>query len=81
VLQFRDAPDGKRVATGGDGWILAVEFADVPRAWSVLAYGQSPDEDSPYYDSQAEMFAKGELKRVPLTPDEIEKAAVRTYHP
>jgi acyl-homoserine-lactone acylase len=81
VLQFRDAPDGKRVATGGDGWILAVEFGDVPKAWTVLAYGQSPDESSPYFDSQAEMFAKGELKRVPLTPEEIEKAAVTTYHP
>ena len=81
VLQFRDAPDGKRVAAGGDGWILAVEFGDVPRAWTVLAYGQSPDENSPYFDSQAEMFAKGELKRVPLTPREIEKAAVKTYHP
>jgi acyl-homoserine-lactone acylase len=81
VLQFRDAADGKRVASGGDGWILAVEFADVPRAWTVLAYGQSPDENSPYHDSQAEMFARGELKRVPLTTAEIEKAAVKTYHP
>ena len=82
VLQFQDAPDGKRVAAGGDGWILAVEFhEDVPRAWTVLAYGQSPDEDSPYFDSQAEMFAKGELKRVPLTEAEIEKAAVKTYSP
>jgi acyl-homoserine-lactone acylase len=81
VLQFRDAPDGKRIAVGGDGWILAVEFGDEPRAWTVLAYGQSPDENSPYFDSQAEMFAKGELKRVPLTSEEIEKAAVKTYHP
>jgi acyl-homoserine-lactone acylase len=81
VLSFRDAPDGKRVAAGGDGWILAVEFGDVPRAWSVLAYGQTPNEDSPYFDSQAEMFARGELKRVPFTAKEIEKATVKRYRP
>jgi acyl-homoserine-lactone acylase len=81
VLSFRDAPDGKRVAAGGDGWILAVEFGDVPRAWSVLAYGQTPNEDSPYFDSQAEMFARGELKRVPFTAEEIEKATVKRYRP
>jgi acyl-homoserine-lactone acylase len=81
VIQYRDAPDGKRVATGGDGWVLAVEFADQPRAWSVLAYGQTQDESSPYYDIQAEMFAKGEMKRVAFTPDEVEKAAVKTYRP
>ena len=81
VLSFRDAPDGKRVAAGGDGWVLAVEFGDQPRAWSVLAYGQTQDETSPYYDAQAEMFAKGEMKRVAFTPDEVEKAAVKTYRP
>ena len=35
-------PDGKLVANGSDGWILAVEFGDEPRAYSVLAYGESP---------------------------------------
>ena len=42
VLWYKDDPDGKRQATGGDGWILAVEFGDQPRALSVLAYGESP---------------------------------------
>ena len=33
VLNYRDDPDGKRQAIGGDGWVLAVEFGDEPRAY------------------------------------------------
>jgi acyl-homoserine lactone acylase PvdQ len=39
VLNFTTDADGKRVVNGGDGWVLAVEFGDEPRAYSVLAYG------------------------------------------
>ncbi|HWE42970.1 MAG TPA: penicillin acylase family protein, partial [Gemmatimonadaceae bacterium] len=81
VLWYNDAPDGKRVAAGGDGWVLAVEFGDRPRAWSVLAYGESPREDSPYHADQAAMFARGEYKRVAWTNAEIDAATVRRYHP
>jgi acyl-homoserine-lactone acylase len=81
VLNFRTEPDGKRVASGGDGWVIAVEFTDVPKAYSVLAYGQSPREDSPYHSDQAAMFAKGEMKRVLFTDADIEKAVERRYRP
>ena len=43
---------------------LAVEFVDVPPAHSVLAYGQSPKPESPWHASQAETFAKSEMKKV-----------------
>jgi acyl-homoserine-lactone acylase len=59
VLTYRDDPDGKRVATGSDGWILAVEFGDQPARYSVLAYGESPRPDSPFFSDQAAMFARG----------------------
>jgi len=81
VLTYRDDPDGKRVAIGSDGWILAVEFGDEPRAYSVLAYGESPRPDSPYFSDQAAMFARGELKRVAWTQADIDAQAVRRYHP
>ena len=81
VLQFSEAPDGKRVARGGDGWVLAVEFTPVPRAYSVLAYGQSARPESPYYADQAAMFARGEMKRVAFTPQDVEKGTVRRYRP
>ena len=69
---------------GGDGWVLAVEFGSangVPRAYSVLAYGESAREDSPHHDDQAAMFARGEMKRVRFTEADIVAGTVRTYRP
>jgi acyl-homoserine-lactone acylase len=82
VLSYTNAPDGKRVASSGDGWILAVEFGrNAPRAYSVLAYGQTPDSLSPHYSDQAAMFARGELKTVRFIDADILRSATRTYRP
>jgi acyl-homoserine-lactone acylase len=82
VLSYEEQPDGKRVANSGDGWILAVEFGSrVPRAYSVLAYGQSTDPASPHHDDQAAAFARGELKRVRFTMADVMKYTVRSYTP
>ena len=81
VLQFQNQPDGKLAASGGDGWILAVEFGKVPTALSVLAYGESPRLGSPYNGDQAELFAKGELKRVAFTAADVDAQAIKRYRP
>jgi len=81
VITYRDDPDGKRVATGSDGWILAVEFGDEPRAYSVLAYGESPRETSPYHADQAELFARGQLKPVAWSERDIEAQTIKKYRP
>ena len=81
VLNFRTDPDGKRAVTGGDGWVLAVEFGDIPRAYSVLAYGNSNKPESPYHATQAEMFARGEMKKVLWLEKDIEAGTVTRYHP
>lgn len=81
ALAFAREADGKLAANGGDGWILAIEFGDTPRALSVLAYGESPRRDSPWFADQAEMFAKGQLKPVAFTPGDIDAQAVVRYRP
>jgi acyl-homoserine-lactone acylase len=81
VLNFRRDEDGKLAANGGDGWVLAVEFTDVPRAYSVLAYGQSPDSTSPWHADQAERFARGDLKRVAFSGKDVDAQAVLRYRP
>jgi acyl-homoserine-lactone acylase len=81
VLNFRADRDGKLAANGGDGWILAVEFTDVPRAMSVLGYGQSSRPESPHSSDQAELFARGELKQVHYTHAAVERNAARRYRP
>jgi acyl-homoserine-lactone acylase len=82
VLNFRTDPDGRRSVIGGDGWVLAVEFgASVPRAYSVLAYGESSRPESPLHGDQAAMFARGEMKRVAFTAADVAAQTVRRYRP
>lgn len=81
VLGYTRANDGKLAASAGDGWVLAIEFGDTPRAYSVLAYGESSMPSSPWFSDQAEMFAKGEMKKVAFTTADVEKAAVVRYRP
>jgi acyl-homoserine-lactone acylase len=81
ALAFTRDSDGKLSASGGDGWVLAVEFGDVPRAVSVLAYGESPSRASPWLADQAEMFAKGQFKKVAFTSADVEAQAVVRYRP
>jgi acyl-homoserine-lactone acylase len=81
VIGYQRSEDGKLVAGGGDGWILAVEFSDTPRAVSVLAYGESRIPTSPWFSDQAEMFAKGELKPVAFAEKDVEAQAVVRFRP
>lgn len=81
VLNFRTDADGRRSVVGGDGWVLAVEFTDVPRAYSILAYGQSPNPESPFHSDQAAMFARGDMKKVALTVRDVDAQAIRRYRP
>ena len=81
VLSYGRDPDGKLVANTGDGWVLAVEFGDTPRAYSVLAYGQSPNPTSPWHADQAAMFARGEMKNVAFTTRDVDAQAVVKYRP
>lgn len=80
-LVFTEDEDGKRVVVAGDAWVLAVEFGDPPRAYSVLGYGQSAREDSPHYSDQAELFATGRLKKVAFTEADIEAGTIHRYRP
>jgi acyl-homoserine-lactone acylase len=59
-----------------------VEFgATRPRAYSVLAYGQSDNPASLHHADQAEMFARGQYKPVSFTEAEVRAHAQRTYRP
>lgn len=81
VLSFARDADGKLSANGGDGWILAVEFGDQPRAYSVLAYGESPRPESPWFSDQAAIFASGDLKKVAYAAADVDAQVVVRYRP
>ncbi len=80
-LGFVTDDEEKRVAYSGDAYILAVEFGETPRAYTVLVFGQSSKPDSPHIDDQTAMFARGEMKPVAFTEEEIEAQLVRAYRP
>ncbi len=81
VLTFARAKDGRSVVDGGDGWVLAVEFGDEPRAYSILAYGQSAKPASRWHADQAAMFARGEVKPVRFAAADVDRHAVLRYRP
>jgi acyl-homoserine-lactone acylase len=81
VLWFSEDKDGKQKIRGGDGWQLAVEFSDPPKAYSILAYGQSNNEKSPHHTDQAEMFANNQMKKVAYSEGDIQKVLLKEYHP
>ena len=81
ILSYTRDPDSKLVANSGDGWVLAVEFTNIPRAYSVLAYGQSRRPESTYHADQAEMFAKGEMKKVAFTNADVNAQAIVRFRP
>jgi acyl-homoserine-lactone acylase len=81
VLSFARDADGKLAANSGDGWVLAVEFGENIRAYSVLAYGESPRPESPWNADQAAMFARGELKKVAYDAKDVDAQVVIRYRP
>ncbi len=81
TLSFARLPDGRRAANRGDAWVFAVEFGDIPRAYTVLSYGQTARRDSPHHDDQAALFARGEMKRAAWTDEDIERTVIMRYRP
>ena len=81
VIGYQEDPDGTYRARTGDAWVLAVEFSDPPKAYSVLAYGNSNREESPYFYNQASLFADNRLKPVAFTEAEIQASLTDRYHP
>jgi acyl-homoserine-lactone acylase len=81
TLSYNRVSPGRYAANRGDAWIFTVEFGDIPRAYTVLSYGQTAREDSPHYDDQAVLFARGEMKRVSWADSDIERTTLERYRP
>ena len=78
----RRYPDTKRIyGSAGNSFVAVVEFGEKVKAKSLLAGGQSGDPTSPYFDDQALPYAKRQFKDVAYYREDVEKRAVRKYHP
>ena len=73
---------GERGVRGfGDAWVLLVDFSGNVTGWSVLAYGQTTNLDSPHSRDQLPIFASHRLRRAWFTEAEIKANLERSYRP
>lgn len=71
----------QRQVRGGDGWIFAVEFGEVPRAYSVLAYGQSSKSGAVHTSDQLLDFTQNIMTPVSFTEADINENMISEYRP
>ena len=81
ALSFEPTDDGRLAANRGDSWVIVVEFGEVPKARTVLAYGQTARPGAPHYADQAAMFAAGKMKEVAWTDEDIRRKTIMVYRP
>ena len=83
VIWYTDheVDDQKLQVRGGDGWVFAVEFGETPRAYTILAYGQSNKEDSPHYNDQLQNFVNNRMTPVAFTDEDVESSVIKEYRP
>lgn len=81
VLDFTELRHGRQYVRGGDGWIFTVEFADPPRAYSVLGYSQSEIPGAPHFADQTPLFCQNQMKPVAFTEPDIQARTIRAYRP
>jgi acyl-homoserine-lactone acylase len=71
----------KRYGLHGNSFICAVEFGKKIKAKSLLAGGQSGNENSPHFFDQGTMYSKGIFKEVLFYKDDVLQHAEKNYHP
>jgi acyl-homoserine lactone acylase PvdQ len=65
----------------GDAWILVVDFSRPATAFSVLAYGQTTNQESPHSSDQLRLFASHRLRRAWFSEADIQANLERAYRP
>ncbi len=71
----------KRYGENGNSFICAVEFGKKIKARSLLAGGQSGNENSKHFFDQGLMYSKGQFKEVLFYKEDVMKHKERKYHP
>jgi len=68
--------------TSGNSFVAAVEFRpEGPRAWAVMAGGESGDPASPHFADQIGRYAGGQLRAVHFEAADVAAHARRRYRP
>jgi len=70
---FTFASKGAYKASYGPAMRIVIDFADVENAISILPTGNSGNVMSPHYKDQAEMYVRGEVRKMMMNEAEIRK--------
>lgn len=76
VLYFDDSTleaTRQMPAIGGDSYVAAIEFSDPVQARVLLTYGNASQPGSPHIGDQLALSAKGQMRVVWRTREEIEE--------
>ena len=71
----------KRYGVNGNSFICAVEFGKRIKARSLLAGGESGNENSKHFFDQGSMYSQGQFKDVLFYKEDVMKHVERSYHP
>ena len=71
----------KRYGVNGNSFICAVEFGKRIKARSLLAGGESGNENSKHFFDQGLMYSQGQFKEVLFYKDDVMKHVEKMYHP
>ena len=72
VLDMVSTPDERFSVVAGDSYIAAIEFSNPIHAKVLTVYGNATQPDSPHVGDQLSLYARGELRPVWRTRQEIE---------
>jgi len=71
----------KRYGVNGNSFICAVEFGKRIKARSLLAGGESGNENSKHFFDQGSMYSQGQFKDVLFYKEDVMKHVEKMYHP
>ena len=74
-IMFPYTKDGFYKVSAGPSTRRVIDFGDIENSRSILPTGQSGNPLSKYYSDQAEMYNKGEFRKMLLNKAEIEETA------
>jgi penicillin amidase len=69
--------EGQYAVKGGPSNRRVIDFSDIENSWSIIPTGQSGNPFSKHYSDQAELFNKGEFRKMKLNKEEIIKTSTK----
>ncbi|MRX64849.1 penicillin acylase family protein [Maribacter luteus] len=74
-MAFNYDGDGMHHVTAGPSTRRVIDFSDIENSMSILPTGQSGNPFSEHYDDQAEMYVKGEFRKMLMNEKEIKETS------